>query len=435
VARRRSSTAPVHARPGCVRGRAASWDRRRRRGGIARPGSSRRDRGVRRLAPDARTRRDDPHVRRVRRHARPPRLDHGREGRLGRRGRTRGHHGVQRRSGARGPERPPRHPPRGAGRGLRRSDRPAPDPSCRQSGSSTHSGPGTGARRGTCAAARRTDGTSARSGDAVGCTATDPVGADGTAVTDCGGRPGVRAARCGVGVGTEPACGRPRSDGGYGWRRFRSVSSVHAADDLADRRSRRVAHCDGGAFDGRAGPGDVPHCGQRDRARRRGSDACGDAPHDTWSRRHVDVRSSRRRRDSGRRTGPGSRTRGDRRTVPGASGGTCRRAGRRRGVFVGGSRSGNGRVDRRSAWRPPDGGSSPWSVVRARGAQGVGRHPRTRRIAPRDTGYGRRLDSGARRRRNGRGCGRRQRAGHRRDCRDGRSDRAACGGRLEEGRP
>ena len=85
MARRRRGAPSV--RPGLrpVRGRSASWRRRRRARRLRDPRTRRGNRDVCRIAPDARPRRHDPDGGRVRRHARPPRHDRRREGRLGRR--------------------------------------------------------------------------------------------------------------------------------------------------------------------------------------------------------------------------------------------------------------------------------------------------------------------------------------------------------------
>jgi len=126
VACRRSRAPVVHARLRRLRGGPTPRDRRRWCRGVACPRPRGRDRDVRGLAPDLRTRRDDRHVRRLRGHAGPLGLDHGREGRRGRRRRARRDDGVERRRGASDAERPSGRPRRIAGRGLRRSAQPAP---------------------------------------------------------------------------------------------------------------------------------------------------------------------------------------------------------------------------------------------------------------------------------------------------------------------
>jgi hypothetical protein len=204
VARRRPCAASVRARPRRLRRGTASWDRRGWSGGIDRSCSRHRERDVRRLPADTRTRRDDHHTGRLRRHARPSRLHHGREGRRGRRRRSGRHPRIQRRSRAFRSERPPRHPARGPSRGLRRPARPASGPSSGpEPAGFAGTRPGTNAGTGTHAPGRSTDCARAcpRRTGSVGATVPGSHGAchTGRAAGELP-RPGAR------GRVVEPAC-------------------------------------------------------------------------------------------------------------------------------------------------------------------------------------------------------------------------------------
>ena len=144
VARRRRGAPSV--RPGLrpVRRRSAPWRRRRRTGRGRDPRTRRGNRHVRRVAPDAWPRRDDPDGGRLRRHARPPRHDRRREGRVRRRRRLDRDDGVERNARARRAERPPRHPARERRRRVRRPARASPAPG--GSRSCADPGAGSGAR-------------------------------------------------------------------------------------------------------------------------------------------------------------------------------------------------------------------------------------------------------------------------------------------------
>ena len=128
MARRRRSAPSV--RPGLrpVRRRSAPWPRRRRTGRSRDPRTRRRNRHVRRVAPDARARRDHPDGGRLCRHARPPRHDRRREGRVRRRRLVDRDDGVERDARARRAERPPRRPSRERRRRIRRPARAPPAP-------------------------------------------------------------------------------------------------------------------------------------------------------------------------------------------------------------------------------------------------------------------------------------------------------------------
>ena len=111
--------------------------------GAADPRTRRGNRHVRRVAPDARPRRDDPDGGRLRRHARPPRRDRRREGRVRRGRRADRDDGVERDARACRAERPPRDPARERLRRVRRPARAASAPG----GSGACAEPGADSRR------------------------------------------------------------------------------------------------------------------------------------------------------------------------------------------------------------------------------------------------------------------------------------------------
>ena len=199
-------------------------DRRRRAGGLAGAGARRRHRDVRRLAADLRPRRHDPHRGRLRRHARPPRLDRRREGRRGRRGGADRDDGLERRR--RSTRSRPSTSASGSGvrgGGLRRPARPAPAAAGPAPAPPPAPAPVPAAPRRAC----RPPST-ARPGSAAGCrTAVARRRRAAAARTD------VRGTAAGRGVGAAPRRGGARP----GDRRPAPAGGPPAADAPATLRT------------------------------------------------------------------------------------------------------------------------------------------------------------------------------------------------------
>ena len=241
LAGRRPRAAALRTRRRCLRCRTTPRRRRRRSRGIARPRCCIGHRDVRGLAADPRPGRHDPDERRLRSHARPPRLRLGGEGSQGHGGRHDRAHGLERHAGARRADGPPRDQASRRGRGLRRPARPA---ARAPRGTPAGSG-GTGVRARTGPGAR-----------AVGRLA-DADSADGAchAVGSGADRSSCDAA----GAGGRPACHADTVGGVLVQRRGRARTNarrpvVHHERSLADAWS-----C--------SGRGRAAHSGERRRIR------------------------------------------------------------------------------------------------------------------------------------------------------------------------
>ncbi len=341
VARGRRRAPPVRARRRRVRRRTASRRRRRRIGGLSGESAGLRHGDVRRLASDLRTRSHDRDRRRLRGHARPPRLDRRREGRRGRRGSVDRSDGVERRRRASGPVRPPGDPRGLPGGGLRRPARPA----------STAVDPRTRAPAGAVArAGRRLLG----GGDACTCGPGDRTTQDACAVAAArrsrGSRPARVGAAClaerGVATGVRRRAGGAsrcglrdgrRSDG-----RRRRLARVHG--DRRRRRERRKHRVLPGRHPrGRRPGGDAHERASRDRPSTRGRDVDAES-------RDVEARRCRRPRRAGAERG--------------------RRAGACRASHAGASRACGGRGRARAFGCPGLGGAGGGAGRRARGTAG-----------------------------------------------------------------
>jgi hypothetical protein len=261
VALGRRRAPPVRARRRRVRRRPASRYRRRGIGGIRRASAGLRHGDIRRLASDLRTRSHDRDRRRLRGHARPPRLDRRRKGRRGGRRSVDRNDGMERRRRACGPVCPPGRSCCRPGGGLRRPARPAST----AVGSRTRASAGAVARAGlrlfggadacSCGPARRTT-CAACAVAAVGRSGgSRPARIGGACLADRDGATGI----CG---GTGGTCLRPVRNGRPDTGRRHRRAGAHA-----DRRRERRPWWNG-ALPGRHEPGRHPRGDPHDRASR-----------------------------------------------------------------------------------------------------------------------------------------------------------------------
>ena len=235
VALGRRRAPPVRARRRRVRRRTASRHRRRGIGGLRRASSGVRHGVVRRIASDLRTRSHDRDRRRLRGHARPPRLDRRRKGRRGGRGGVDRNDGLERRRRACGPVRPPGRPRGRPGRGLRRPARPAST----TVGSRTCASACAVARAGRCflggrdAGTRGAVGRTTRQACAVAAAGRSrgscPAPACGACLAERDGAAGIRRRAGG-------ACPRRVRSGGRDTGRRHGLTGAHA--DGRERRRR-----------------------------------------------------------------------------------------------------------------------------------------------------------------------------------------------------
>jgi hypothetical protein len=273
VALGRRRAPPVRARRRRLRRRSASRDRRRGIGGLRCASSGVRHGVVRRLASDLRTRSHDLDRRRLRRHARPPRLDRRRKGRRGGRGSVHRNDGLERRPRACGPVGPPGRPCRGPGGGLRRPARPAPT----AVGPCTRASPGAVA----CAGRRLLGGGGVRTSGSAGRTTRAPDAV--AAVCDSrGSRPAPIGGTClarrdgsaGVRGRTGCTCLR-RVRSGRGDTRRHGLTGADGDGRQCRRRWNRVIP---GCHEPGRHPGDTHDRASPERTSARGRDVEAEAP-------------------------------------------------------------------------------------------------------------------------------------------------------------